>query len=153
MKPNCPIVISIAVRSGRIAYVLFDGDELKAWAVSRKGSKNTRTATSVVSGWIAQFAPDVVIVEDYKTARRKGRNTKSIIRAIERVARKTSAGVCKVDRKQMFKNNIDEAKQFGEKFPELKAWVPKKPRLWESEPRNIIYFEALAIAQQALSKK
>ena len=106
--------------------------------------------SAVVGGWIAQFVPDIIIVEDYRTATRKGRNTKSIIRAIENVAKNTSAGICVVDRKQMFKNNIDEARQFAQQYPELKAWVPDRPKLWESEPRNIIYFEALALAKQAL---
>jgi hypothetical protein len=150
MASNTPAVLSIAARSGRIAYVFFDGSELKAWSTSRKGSKNARTASAVVGGWIAEFVPDIIIVEDYRTATRKGRNTKAIIRAIENVAKNTSAGICVVDRKQMFKNNIDEARQFAQQYPELKAWVPDRPKLWESEPRNIIYFEALALAKQAL---
>jgi hypothetical protein len=150
MASNTPAVLSIAARSGRIAYVFFDGSELKAWSTSRKGSKNARTASAVVGGWIAEFVPDIIIVEDYRTATRKGRNTKAIIRAIENVAKNTSAGICVVDRKQMFKNNIDEARQFAKQYPELKAWVPDRPKLWESEPRNIIYFEALALAKQVL---
>ncbi|MCF6272819.1 MAG: hypothetical protein L3J37_06445 [Rhodobacteraceae bacterium] len=77
-------------------------------------------------------------------------DTKAIIRTIEDVAKNTSAGIYVVDRKQMFKNNIDEARQFAEQYPELKAWLPSRPKLWESEPRNIIYFEALALAKQAL---
>lgn len=150
MGSNTPAVLSIAARSGRIAYVFFDGVELKAWSTSRIGSKNARAASAVVGSWIAQFIPDVIIVEDYRKATRKGRNTKAIIRAIENVAKKTSADVCVVNRKQMFKNNIAEARQFAKQYPELKAWVPNRPKLWESEPRNIIYFEALALAEQAL---
>jgi len=153
MASNSPAVLSIAARSGRIAYVFFDGMELKAWSTSRKGSKNARAASAVVGSWIAQFVPDVIIVEDYRTATRKGRNTKAIIRAIENVAKNTSAGTCLVNRKQMFKNNIDEAREIAKQYPELKAWVPSKPKLWESEPRNIIYFEALALAKQALRDK
>lgn len=153
MASNSPAVLSIAARSGRIAYVFFDGVELKAWSTSRKGSKNARAASVVVGSWIAQFVPDVIIVEDYRTATRKGRNTKAIIRAIENVAKNTSAGTCLVNRKQMFKNNIDEAREIAKQYPELKAWVPSKPKLWESEPRNIIYFEALALAKQALKRK
>ena len=150
MASNTPAVLSIAARSGRIAYVFFDGSELKAWSTSRKGSKNARAASAVVGSWIAQFVPDIIIVEDYRTATRKGRNTKAIIRTIENVAKNTSAGICVVDRKQLFKNNIDEARQFAKQYPELKAWLPSRPKLWESEPRNIIYFEALALAKQAL---
>jgi len=150
MASNAPAVLSIAARSGRIAYVFFGRSELKAWSTSRKGSKNARAAFAVVGSWIAQFVPDIIIVEDYRTATRKGRNTKAIIRAIENVAKNTSAGICVVDRQQMFKNNIDEARQFAKQYPEIKAWVPDRPKLWESEPRNIIYFEALALAKQAL---
>ena len=150
MASNTPAVLSIAARSGRIAYVFLDGSELKAWSTSRKGSKNAKAASAVVGGWIAQFVPDIIIVEDYRTATRKGRNTKAIIRAIENVAQNTSAGICVVNRRQMFKNNIGEARQFAKQYPELKAWVPGRPKLWESEPRNIIYFEALALAKQAL---
>lgn len=149
---NTPAVLSIAARSGRIAYVFFAGSELKAWSTSRKGSKNSKAASVVVGSWIAQFVPDIIIVEDYRAATRKGRNTKAIIRTIENVAKSTSAGICVVNRKQMFKNNIDEARQFAEQYPELKAWLPSKPRIWESEPRNIIYFEALALAKQALRR-
>lgn len=152
MVSNKPAILSIAARSGRIAYVFFEGDKLKAWSTSRKGSTNAREACNVVKGWMNLFNPGVVILEDYRMANRKGRKTKVIIRAIESVAKNTPAKTYVVDRKQLFKNNIDEARYFGEKYPELKAWVPEKPKLWESEPRNLIYFEALALAKQALAK-
>ena len=30
-------------------------------------------------------------------------------------------------------------------FPQIEAWLPRRRRAWEPEPRNIIYFEALAL--------
>ena len=38
----------------------------------------------------------------------------------------------------------------AEQFPEIAGWVPKKPRSWETEPGNTIYFEALGLAAVVL---
>ena len=52
-------------------------------------------------------------------------------------------------RQQAYPNKFFEANDLAERFPELAAWVPKRPKLWEREPRNLVYFEALALAVQS----
>ena len=43
------------------------------------------------------------------------------------------------------KNKYDAAAALAAEFPQIEPWLPRKRRAWEPEPRNIIYFEALAL--------
>ena len=43
-------------------------------------------------------------------------------------------------------NKYADAAALAQEFPQIGPWLPKRRRAWEPEPRNIIYFEALALA-------
>ena len=55
-----------------------------------------------------------------------------------------------VQRVQRFANKHEEAKALVERFPDILPWKPKRPEIWETEPRNMVYFEALALALEVL---
>ena len=62
---------------------------------------------------------------------------------------KSSAVTVSLTREQNQPNKFAEAAALAERFPDLAAWLPRRPKLWEREPRNLVYFEALALAVQS----
>lgn len=106
-------------------------------------------AAARLDAWMRQFDPSVVVLEDYRSANRKSRKTRALLKALQRTAHRSPAMVVPLRREQHHCNKFDEAHALGERFPELAAWVPRRPKLWEREPRNLVYFEALALAVQS----
>ena len=139
-------VLAIAAATGRIGYVFLIGGKLRDWGLSKKASKSPANAAEQTRLWIERLKPDVVVTEKVSATSTKGTKSKHLIEAIARVASQSKLlDVC-VARASDFKNKYDEAKQLGERFPEISAWVPRLRRIWEPEPRNTILFEALALA-------
>ena len=143
-------VLAIAAATGRIGYVYFVGHQLMDWGLSRAASKNPKKAVAMASKWLELFHADVVITEAAESPSRKGAAARQSIEAIASVARKSPANDVRVPRLQRFQNKYEEAEALVERFPEIQPWKPKRPRLWESEPRNMIYFEAIALALEII---
>ena len=146
-------VLAIAAATGRIGYVFFIGDTLKQWALSVKASTSPELAAKQGAQWIDKLKPDVVITEKIGVLSRKGLLTKQLIAAIATVAENTYLNDIVVPRMQNFQNKYEEVKALVKLYPELLPWAPQKPPIWESEPRNMIYFEALALALQIIDQK
>lgn len=56
-----------------------------------------------------------------------------------------------VERDPELPNKYDEAKAQAERFPEIAAWLPRERRFFDNEPRNIILFDALTLAESVLN--
>ena len=139
-------VLSVAVATGRVGYAFLVGGKLCDWGLSRKASRSPEQAASQVRQWIAYFRPDVVVTEKVEARTRKGEKTKRLIDAIAAVGRDAKLLDVAVSRIRTFKNKYAEAAALAEQFPEIKPWLPRTRRIWDPEPRNTIYFEALALA-------
>ena len=142
-------VLALAARCSRVGYVLIVDGLAKDWALSRVASLDPQAASTYLAGWIDRFNPNVIVLEDYQSAGRKADRTKTILKALQHTAATSSAVVTSLVREQTYPNKFVEAHDLVERFPELAAWVPRRPRLWEREPRNLVYFEALALAVQS----
>ncbi len=141
-------ILALAARYGRIAFVYIKNGQPKDWALSCKGYKSGVNAASMTGSWIAKYEPDVVILEDPKSIERKGRDTRSRLRSMLRVADRSSAMVAKTRREQMHKNAYVEAKALAEVFPQMADKLPVR-RFYDTEPRSLVLFEAVALAQSA----
>ena len=141
-------ILVLAARYGRIAYVYIKNGQPKDWALSCKGYKTGANAAGLTGGWIAKFDPDVVIIEDSATIKRKGRNTRSRLRSMLRVAERSSAMVAKAKRVQNYRNAYLEARALVEAYPQMADKLPER-RFFDTEPRNLVFFEALALAQSS----
>lgn len=149
MRASQACVLALAARHGRIAFVFLKNGQPKDWALSCKGSKSWHNAATLTGEWIMRFDPDVVVIEDPGTAKRKKANTKALLRAMIRVAERSPAMVAKPQRVQHFNNKYEEAQGWVDVFPQLSSKLPPKRRLWDPEPRNLVFFEALTLAQEA----
>lgn len=97
--------------------------------------------------------PDIVVTEDVFKHPSKGARSKRLIATIADVARNSHVLDITIQRTQKFTNKYEEAKALAAQFPDLLPWVPTQPRIWESEPLNTIYFEALGMALDVLKSE
>lgn len=139
-------VLAIAAASGRVGYVLFMGDELKDWQLSEKASESPVNAAELAIALIETYRPDVVVTERLTEHTRKGARTQEIITAIAHVADHADCRHIQRTRHQTYANKYDEAEALVGRFPEMLDQMPKRPRIWQSEPKGTIYFEALSLA-------
>jgi len=143
-------ILAITVATGRIGYVYFAGHQLRDWGLSITASKNPIMAASTTRKWLKLCHPDVVITEKIVRSSRKGAATRQLIEAISSVAAAALVNDVRVPRLQRYQNKYEEADALTKRFPEIQPWKPRRPRLWESEPRNMIYFEAIALALEII---
>ena len=143
-------VLAIAVATGRIGYVFLNGGKLRDWGLSRKASKSPVLAAGQAQKWINELKPDVVVTEKLDGSR-KGRKSRDLIGAIARVAENNYLLDVSVRRIRTYKNKYAEATALVAEFPDLLPWMPRKRRIWEPEPRNTVYFDALVLARLALA--
>lgn len=141
-------VLSVAVRSGRLGYIVLSGHMLIAWGTSEKGAKSVQTALGRLERWVQHFEPLVLITEDPNTGF-KGERQRTIIRAFGLAARDWPLMHKAVKRKQRCANLYEDVAHVAAAFPELAVYVPKKPKIWNSEPYRLVYFEALILARDA----
>lgn len=142
-------MLALAVRASRVGYVFLIDGELKDWHLSQKASLSSTLAKERMTEWLEYFSPDVVVIEDHHTAGRKSRKTRAIIKALLRTARISGVFIATVKREQHYPNKFVEARDLARRFPELTYRLPKRRKLWQREPRNLVYFECLALAIQS----
>ena len=144
-------LLAIAAATGRVGYVFFVGNHLSDWRVSEKAAKSPATAAGEAQKWINELHPDVMVTEKPGQRSRKDGKTLKLNAAIARTAAQNYLLDISVERKPKRSNKYDEAKTLAERYPEMSAWLPKKRRFYDNEPRNIVLFEALMLAEAALS--
>lgn len=139
-------VLAVAAATGRVAYVYFIDGKPALWGISEKAANSPLLAAHQTAKWLAAYTPDVVVIEEIRPNSRKGELTKYLLAAIADTAHERKCEVMTVPRVQRFKNKYEEAEALAALFPSLRAWLPERPRIWEAEPRNILIFEAIALA-------
>ena len=143
-------LLAIAASSGKVGFVYFSGDELLDWGLSAKASKGIEQAFDQAKAWLVFYRPDLLIVEHIDQGTRKGRHAQSLITAVQGAASDLHIDHESVVRRSRHPNKYAEAAALAFEFPQLEPWLPRPRKIWEPEPRNIIYFEALALAKRWL---
>lgn len=145
-------VLAVAAATGRVACVFLVGGELRDWRLSKKAAKSVEFVRTYMDVWIVALRPDVVVTEDIPESSSKGRKSRDLIAAVSDVAARKHLLNVQIQRTSSYANKYEEAEALGKRFPELAPWVPKKPKIWETEPKNTVYFEALALALQVIDE-
>jgi hypothetical protein len=145
-------VLVFAAATGRIGHVFLWGERLLDWGLSRRASRSPHDAAEHATKVISDLNPDVVVTEELSKSSTKGWKTRQLLDAIGAVALKTKLLDIRAKRPHDFPNKYEEAACLATRFPEIAAWVPKKRRLWESEPRATVLFEALALGLSVMAE-
>lgn len=143
-------VLAVAVAKGRAGYVFMDGGKLQDWNISVKAAMSTSQLVEWLQKLINDLRPDVVVTEKIVAACRKGKRTKKRIQALAELASHNYVLDISVERPKNHACKYTEAENLVERFPELRGWLPQKRRYFDSEPRNTILFEALALAETVI---
>ncbi|MBL4767780.1 MAG: hypothetical protein JKY94_08715 [Rhodobacteraceae bacterium] len=143
-------VLAVAARTGRIGCVILVAGELKDWQISRIGARSSTQATRVLRRWMVQYQPDTMISEHPETATRKSNRQRGILAAFAAIGEEEDALNISVTREKRYRNIYAEAAALAGQYPLIREKLPDKPPIWMPEPRNMIYFEALAMARQVL---
>jgi len=144
-------VLSVAVSSGRVGYVFLDGVQLRDWAVTTTVSGDATDLVAFVQELINTLKPDVVVTEKCDQDCRKGKRSKQLIASIAELSSHNYVLDVQVPRPRVFKSKYEEAQSAVNRHPDLIGYLPeKKRRFFEFEPRNMIVFEALALAEAVI---
>ena len=144
-------VLAVSVAKGRIGYVFLIGEELRDWGLSVKAYKSKSHLATWFQDQINYLTPEIVVTERITSRCRKGRRSKRLTRMLASIAENNVVLDVAVPRPRVHGCKYTEARTIVKRYPELKGWLPKKRRYFEDEPRNTIIFEALALAEAALS--
>jgi hypothetical protein len=145
-------VLSVAVSSGRVGYVLMEGTQLLDWAVTTTVSGKATDLVAFVQELINQFKPEVVVSEECGPDCKKGPRTKRLVTSIAELASHNYVLDVQVPRPRSFKSKYEQAADVVTRYPDLIGYLPKrKRRFFDFEPRNMIVFEALVLAEEVIN--
>ena len=139
-------LLGIAASHGKIGFAYLVDGELMDWGLSAKASRSFEEAFKRITAWTIYYRPDLVIAERVEEKSRKGAHTRTLIRAAESAANNAKADYVEMVLPSDGRNKYEAAAVLAAEFPQIEPWLPRRRRAWEPEPRNIIYFEALALA-------
>lgn len=142
--------LSVSVSTGRISAVFFEDQTLIGWRRSTETFANVRQARTLAERWIKGFGPDQLITESDKSVARKGPQSQCITKAIASTFASASGLDIRVCRTQRYENKYLEAQTLAERFAAAQSILPKPPPLWLPEPRDMGYFEAMALVVEVL---
>ncbi|WP_371229918.1 hypothetical protein [Roseovarius sp. 2305UL8-3] len=144
-------VLAIAVASGRAGYVYLQETKLLDWGMTVKATKDPAELVAFVQSLINDLKPDVVVTEKCDALCRKGKKARRLIAAIADLASHNYVLDISLARPRHFPSKYEEAVHFVKRHPEITGYLPKKKRrIFDFEPRTMMIFEALALAEQAL---
>lgn len=140
-------ILSLAVASGKVGFVYLEEDQLLDWGVSVKAAKSSTEIAGFVQARISALQPHIVVTERCEQACRKGAKTRDLIRAMAETASHNAVLDVAVARPHRHAHKYDEALALAKQFTELEGYLPsRKRRIFDHESRNMIMFEALALA-------
>ncbi|WP_461425253.1 hypothetical protein [Gymnodinialimonas sp.] len=144
--------MSIAVASGRAGYVLLQGTQLLDWGIAVKATKTGSDMMGFVQELINELKPDVVVTEKLTETCRKGKRARKLIASIAELASHNMVLDVSVERPREFPSKHNEAQHLAGKHPEIAGYLPKrKRRLFDFEPRGMVIFEAISMAEAVAS--
>lgn len=138
-------LLGIAASHGKIGFAYLVDGELMDWGLSAKASRSFEEAFKRITAWTVYYRPDILVTERVEEQSRKGAHTRTLIRAAESAANNANADFVEMILPFDGPNKYVAAAALAAEFPQIEPWLPRKRRAWEPEPRNIIYFEALAL--------
>ena len=143
-------LLALAAASRRVGYVFLVDRRLLDWGISDTAGLSPAHGADAAQRWIGELEPQVVVTEKIEMAARKGARTKAIIAVMARVAAENHLYDISVRRRQAYASKYEEAIALAARYPEVAAWLPRKRRLFDNEPRSTVLFEALALAEESL---
>ena len=149
----CDRILAFAVATGQMATVFVVDGKLMDWQMWREARDCPTQARSRLRVVIATLEPTLIVSEDPAGRCRKRGKSLKLLRFLVQAAADEPVTHIKLARPRHYENRYEEAEALCWRFPEIAAWCPEKVRSYESEPRTLTYFEALAYVAEVLETK
>jgi hypothetical protein len=154
-------LLAVDVRPHRLGYAIFETSErLLDFGVTRFDSPSI--GAQRIAALVSRFAPTVLVLRNI--ARESTRNrppTRAVMRLISRHARHSSIEVTTLSTQQVkialavdptvTKHQI--ASLLACAFPELELRLPQPRKSWQTEPWNMLVFDAVALGVSYLASQ
>ena len=127
------------------------GTQLLDWGITVKAVKTGTDLVGFVQELINDLKPDVVVTEKCDEHSRKGKNTRQLIQSVAELASHNEVLDVSVPRPRKYPSKYEEAEQLVKRHPDVAGYLPvRKRRIFDFEPRGMIIFEALALAEEVI---
>lgn len=147
-------VLAVAVASGKAAYVYLENKQLVDWRIITKATKSGADLVGYMQGVINDSRPEVVVTESCGSACRKGRRTQALIQSIAELASHNTVLDISVPLPRTHPSKYEAAKALAAQHPVIVSYLPgQKRRIFDFEPRSMILFEALALAEHVYAPR
>lgn len=144
-------VLAVAVASGKAGYVFLQRGQLLDWGITVKAAGSSAELVGFAQGLINELRPDVVVTEDCTKNCRKGKKSKRLIQSLAELASHNPVLDVSVPRPRLYQSKYEEAQTLAKAHPEIAGYLPaQKRRIFDFEPRSMVLFEALALAQEVM---
>lgn len=128
------------------------GTQLLDWGIAMKAVKTGSDLVGYVQELINEHKPDVVVTEKLTDNCRKGKRSRELIASIAELASHNEVLDVSVERPRTFPSKYEEAHYLAGKYSEVAGYLPKrKRRLFDFEPRGMVIFEAIAMAEAVIN--
>ncbi|HEY1757837.1 MAG TPA: hypothetical protein VGG72_20880 [Bryobacteraceae bacterium] len=153
-----PRIIAIALRASRIGYAVFAGPkellDCGTHATTHDNDGRDSVEGKRIVALFPTFLPDVVVVKavpkKQRTLLHRSRNLRGLIIRESALRGKPVVILKDKDVKEAFRifqgpTKYDRARVIASAFPELHWRLPPRRKLWQSEPRAMLIFDAIAV--------
>lgn len=145
-------VLAVAVASRRAGYVFIADGQLQDWGITVVAAANSTDIAGFAQERINELKPGVVVTEKRGAGSRKGSQTQELIKAVSETASHNYVLDVSVVRPRNHASKYEEASDLAARYPELVAYLPaRRRRIYEFEPRGMMIFEALALAEAVIN--
>jgi len=143
-------VLAFSAISDRIGLVLLADGRLKDWRTSKRAARSSIEAAGFAQKMINFYQPDVVVTEKV-SGHHKSKATRKLINAMAMVASENYVLDVAVKHCHPYPSKYEEAEALVKRYPALLPWLPVKRRFFDHEPRAMLLFEALSLADRVAS--
>lgn len=154
-KPTVERVLAIDPFSRGVGFALLESAEnLIDWGLKSCGSADNRKAADVIGKLINRFRPDVLALEDWEAVgSRRCVRVELLLDRIASTERKrlrvrliTGREIRAIGPLPQVNTKYGRACFLADRFPELRAFLPRVRKLWMSEDDRMAIFDAASFA-------
>ena len=149
MKPS---VLAVAVSAGRAGDILLRNGMVQDWGTTERLARKAEDIQTFLRNLIAGYNPDVVVTESVGKGCMKHPGTKALIEALaSEAAEHEVLDIC-APIPRAYPSRFERAVALAQRHPALQGYLPnRRPYFYENTPRGYLLFDALALAESALS--
>lgn len=144
-------LLAVAAATRGVGYVFLIEGQLVEWGVSRKAWESPVHAAETLQQWINDYEPTMIVTEKISTESKKGKKARRLTATLAAIASHNYAYDVSVPINRSGKNRFAYAVALADIYPDVKPRLPRSHAWYDAAPRNLLIFDALAMAHAILT--